>query len=270
MCQNGTRTKHTSGHEKRNGCSSTSVKDNLTWCGSLFPHKACPGHSLPTPGTRATDSVTINAAVLLVLAFAALTNKSRALVLTASEERGEAHFGEPCSWCPTSKVKHLAKPSATKGAFYTCELARRWCQGNADKPGSLGVLTNFPCSGAVKTGWPKYNAKKLYLGPLSSTCQMQIPAQGLHLSKATSKSTHAATCVEFLHTLPRRWCLNMIKEWQPWLPLFTSDRRRQSSKVPVEGSHSGSRRCSRGSGRRRQSRSRRWWSRTERALVQGA
>ena len=47
--QDGAWTKHTSGQMKRNSCSSTSVKDNLTWCGSLFLHKGCPDLSLPMP-----------------------------------------------------------------------------------------------------------------------------------------------------------------------------------------------------------------------------
>ena len=33
-----------------------------------------------------------------------------------SEERGDAHFGEPCSWWQTAEVKHLAKLGATRGA----------------------------------------------------------------------------------------------------------------------------------------------------------
>ena len=48
---------------------------------------------LPQQGKRATDSVTINAATLLVLALAAMTPKNTALVLVTSEERGGAHFG---------------------------------------------------------------------------------------------------------------------------------------------------------------------------------
>ena len=69
---------------------------------------------LPEQGKRATDSVTINAAALLVLAFAAMTQKNTALVLTTSEERGEGHFGEPCSWWQTAEVKHLAKLGANR------------------------------------------------------------------------------------------------------------------------------------------------------------
>ena len=119
---------------------------------------------LPQQGKRATDSVTINAAALLVLAFAAMTQKNTALVLTTSKERGEAHFGEPCSWWQTAEVKHIAN-LANRGALYMCELAHKWSQGNVVKPGSLGFMANFPCSEAVKTGWPRFNAK--HLGPLS-------------------------------------------------------------------------------------------------------
>ena len=70
---------------------------------------------LPQQGKRATNAVTIHAATLLVLAFAAMTQKGTALVLTTSEERGEAHFGEPCSWWQTAEVRYLAKLAATRG-----------------------------------------------------------------------------------------------------------------------------------------------------------
>ena len=207
---------------KRNRCSSTSVKDNLTWCGSLFLHKGSrllfanasgpsPQRSrmypygfpwLPQQGKRATDSVTINAAILLMLAFAAMTQKSTPLLLTTSEERGEAHFGEPCSWWQTVEVKILAKLGATKGALYTCELARRWSQVNIDKPGSLGFMTNIPCSGAVQTGWPRCNA---ITSTRLCTCQGQ------------RRNQHTQQHVQnFLHALPRlpeeRESLNMVKE----------------------------------------------------------
>ena len=171
---------------------------------------------LPQQGKRATDAVTIHAATLLVLAFAAMTQKGTALVLTTSEERGEAHFGEPCSWWQTAEVRYLAKLGATRGAFYTCELAHKWSQGAIDKPGSLGFMANFPCSEAVKTGWPQLSAQREYLGPLPQTCQCTHRHAALHQSRATSKSTHAAVCAEFLQALPRlpegKGSLNTMKE----------------------------------------------------------
>ena len=72
---------------------------------------------VPQQGKRATDSVThIQRHPWCWHAHLTVT----------SEERGDAHFGEPCSWWQTAEVKHLAKLGATRGAQHTCELAHRW------------------------------------------------------------------------------------------------------------------------------------------------
>ena len=125
-----------------------------------------------------------------------------------------------CRWFGRFDFQKLCKTHKFGVLCTSCEAPANQhvggSQGNVDKLGSVGVMTNFPCSGAVKTGWPKFNAKKVYLGPLSSTCQCKYQHKPLHLSKATSKSTHAAACAEFLHALPRlpeeKGCLNMVKE----------------------------------------------------------
>ena len=160
MYRDGTQLFPGGGIQMRSGCFSTSVKTNLTCCGSLpaqgmsrtllaNANGPSPQRSrrypygfpwLPQQGKGATDSVTINAAALLVLALAAVTQKNTALVLPTSEERGEAHFGEPCSWWQTAEVKHLAELGAIRGALYTCELAHKWSQGTVDKPGSMGFM----------------------------------------------------------------------------------------------------------------------------------
>ena len=77
-------------------------------------------------------------------------------------------------------------------------------------------MANFPCSEAVKTGWPQLSARREYLGPLPQTCQCTHRHAALHQSRTTSKSTHAAVCAEFLQALPRlpegKGSLNTTKE----------------------------------------------------------
>ena len=60
--------------------------------------------------------------MLLTLSFAAMTQTNTGLVLFAPEERGKAHFGEPCSWWQTEDVQHLAELGASRGAFFSTTL----------------------------------------------------------------------------------------------------------------------------------------------------
>ena len=126
---------------------------------------------LTRQGKRATDAVTVHAAVLFVLAFAAMTQKNTGMVLTTSEERGEAQRGEPCSWWQAAETKYLAKMGANRSAVFTCGLAQKWRQGRTTKPDPIGIMANFDCSGSLSTGWPKFTGpKKEYTGPLSKQC----------------------------------------------------------------------------------------------------
>ena len=63
---------------------------------------------LTQQGKRAAVAVTVTAATLFVLAFEAMTQKGTGMVLTTSEERGEAQRGEPRSWWQAAETKHLA------------------------------------------------------------------------------------------------------------------------------------------------------------------
>ena len=121
-------------------------------CGSPCQQKVWQGLSSPygfpwltQQGKRAAVAVTVNAAILFVLAFEAMTQKGTGMVLTTSEERGEAQRGEPRSWWQAAETKHLATMGATRSA-YTCGLAQRWRQGRTTSPGPMGIMTNFPCS----------------------------------------------------------------------------------------------------------------------------
>ena len=180
---------------------------------------------LPQQGKRATDAVTINAAILLVLAFAAMTQKNTA-VLTTSEEHDEVHFGEPCSWWQTAEVKHSAKLGATTGASCTCESARRWSQGNIDKPGSWNH-DKLPLLRSSATVWPMFNAKKECFGAVVTKIPMQIQAQGFAPVPSNNETNTRSSMCRIL-ALPRlpeeKGCFNVAK----------ADRRTQSSKVPVE------------------------------------
>ena len=57
---------------------------------------------------RVNDAVTTEIAFPPVLAFATVTQKNTLLVLFGSDERGKAHFGEPCSWWQTEDEGLLA------------------------------------------------------------------------------------------------------------------------------------------------------------------
>ena len=105
---------------------------------------------------RVNDAVTTESAFLLALALAAVTQNITGMVLFAAEERGKAHFGEPCSWWQTEDVRLLAHLGATRGAFYSCEIVKHWTSKSCLKPGSLGVMSNFSAQcKELKEGWPQ-------------------------------------------------------------------------------------------------------------------
>ena len=122
---------------------------------------------------RVNDAVTTETAFLLVLALATLTQNNTGLVMFASKERGEAHFGEPCWWWQTEDVRLFAELGASRGAFYSCELVKRWTNKSCVRPGCMGVMTNFRvhCQ-ELKEGWPQIsNPDRSYSGPLSNRCK---------------------------------------------------------------------------------------------------
>ena len=154
---------------------------------------------------RVNDAVTTEAAFLLALALAAVTQNNTGMVLFAAEERGKAHFGEPCSWWQTEDVRLLAHLGATRGAFYSCEIVKHWTGKSCLKPGSLGVMSNFSAQCTeLKEGWPQISGEdSKYSGPLSSSCNCGFRHQTLQTSKAQNFAVEAAVCAQFLKTFPR-------------------------------------------------------------------
>ena len=119
------------------------------------------------------DAVSIEAAFVLALALATLTQNNTALALLAAEERGKAFSGEPCSWWQTEEVRLLSELGATRSALYSCELVQKWTKQNRDKPGSMGIMTNFgvQCP-ELHEGWPQLSeTSPSYMGPLPVTGQ---------------------------------------------------------------------------------------------------
>ena len=166
---------------------------------------------------RVNDSITVDTAFLLTLSFAAMTQNNTGPVLFASEERGQAHFGEPCSWCQTEDVQHLAELGANRGALYSCELVHKWTEQRSVKAGSLGFMVDF-CAKAkeVKEGWPNIKSpEQTYEGPLSKHCGCGHSHQLLSLPKAKETNISPSVCAHFLQSLPRlpegRGQLNTLK-----------------------------------------------------------
>ena len=160
---------------------------------------------LPQQAKRVNDAVTTEAAFLLALALAAVTQNNTGMVFFAAEERGKAHFGEPCSWWQTEDVRLLAHLGATRGAFYSCEIVKHWTGKSCLKPGSLGVMSNFSAQCTeLKEGWPQISGEdSKYSGPLSSSCNCGFRHQTLYTSKAQNFAVEAAVCAQFLKTFPR-------------------------------------------------------------------
>ena len=186
----------------------------------LYPHGV---PWLAQQGKRAADAVTVNAAIVFVLAFAAMTQKGTGMVLTTSEERGDAHRGEPCSWWQAAETKHLATLGATRSAVYTCGLAQKWRLGKTTRPGPVGIMTNFDCSSSLLTGWPSFNDKKGYTGPLSKQCSCCHNHKAEKQERTKKTATHPVTRAEIMSALPRlpeghgelnrtsgRYCVNHI------------------------------------------------------------
>ena len=139
----------------------------------------------------------------MVYAFATMTRRSTGLLLFASEERGEAHFGEPCSWWQSSELQLMSSLGAHRGAFYTCEIAKRWGVSHLNKAGSLGVLSNFRLPVSCAAGWPRISESREYRGPLSAKCSCGAKQESIKSQKASSPAIHATVCAEFLTALHR-------------------------------------------------------------------
>ena len=154
---------------------------------------------------RVNDAVTTESAFLLALALAAVTQNNTGMVLFAAEERGKAHFGEPCSWWQTEDARLLAHLGATRGAFYSCELVKHRTSKSSLKPGALGVVSNFSAQcKELKEGWPQISGEeRKFSGPLSRSCNCGFRHQTLYTSKAQNFTVEAAVCAQFLKTFPR-------------------------------------------------------------------
>ena len=137
-------------------------------------------------------AVTIQAATCLVYAFATMTRRSRGLSLFASEERGDAHFGESCSWWQSSELQ----PMSRLGAHRVCVTRLR-------KAGSMGVLSNFRLPVSCAVGWPRLNEARKYMGPVSGKCSCGTQHESSKSQRASSPAIHATVCAEFLTALHR-------------------------------------------------------------------
>ena len=144
---------------------------------------------------RVNDAVTIEAAFMLALALATLTQNNTALALLVAEG-GKAFYGEPCSWWQTEEVRLMSEVGATRSALSSCELVKKWTKQNRDKPGSMGIMTNFcvQCP-ELHEGWPQLSEAPLsHVGPLPVMCKLT--------SLVTARPQ--ATAVEPLAPIPRR------------------------------------------------------------------
>ena len=140
---------------------------------------------------RVNESVTVDTAVLLVLSFAAMTQNNTGLVLFASEERGKAHFVEPCSWWQTEDVQHLAELGANRGAFHTCERVQNWTKQRCDKAISFGFMANGRTKATeVKEGCTNLGPEQTYLGPLCKHLSAALISHSVCRNQEKQTSAH--------------------------------------------------------------------------------
>ena len=100
----------------------------------------------------------------------------------------------------------MSKLGAHRGAFYTCEIAKKWGVTQLSKAGSMGVLSNFHLPVSCAAGWSRINESREYEGPLSAKCSCGTQHESIKSQKASSPAIHATVCAEFLtalHKLPR-------------------------------------------------------------------
>ena len=152
---------------------------------------------------RAVDAITIQAATLMVYAFATMTQRRTGLLLFASEECGEAHFGEPCSWWQSAELQLMSNLGIHRGAFYTCEIAKKWRVTHLSKAGSMGVLSNFRLPVSCAVGWPRISESREFEGPLSAKCSCGTQHDSIKSQKVSSPAIHATVCAEFMSALHR-------------------------------------------------------------------
>ena len=131
---------------------------------------------------------------LLVHAFA--TNLHRALLFAAKRTwESRAPGGN------SSELQLMSRLGAHREAFYTCEIAKKWCGTQLNKAGSMGVLSSFhlppvSCAGV----WPRLNEARKCVGPVRAKCSCGTQ----HTSqRASSPAIHATVCAEFLTALHR-------------------------------------------------------------------
>ena len=62
----------------------------------------------------------------------------------------------------------MSEFGATRSALYSCELVQKWSKQCRDKPGSIGLMTNFDALCAeLHEGWPLLSETSLsFVGPL--------------------------------------------------------------------------------------------------------
>ena len=164
---------------------------------------------------RVNDAVTIEAAFLFALALATLTQNNTAQVLFAAEERGKTFYGEPCSWWQTEEVRIMSELGATRSALYSCELVQKWTKQSRDKPGSIGLMTNFDAHCAERhEGWPQLSETALsYVGPFPDECKCGCKHTSLETARTQATAVEPSICAHLLQSLPRlpeeRESLNM-------------------------------------------------------------
>ena len=153
---------------------------------------------------------------MLALVLATLTHNNTALALLAAEGRGKSFYGEPSSWWQTEEVRLMSELGATRSALCSYEPVQKWTKQNRDKPGSMGIMTNFcvQCP-ELHEGWPQLSEASLSsnVGPLPVMCKCGCKHTSLITARPLATAVEPSICAHLLQSLPRlpeeRGSLNM-------------------------------------------------------------
>ena len=147
------------------------------------------------------------------MAFAAVTQKNTGMVLTTSEERGEANAVSHAHGGKQPKPSTLQR-WVQPGSQYTCGLAEKWKQGHTTRQGPMGIMTHFPCSYSLLLGRPRFSGtKKEHTGPLSKQCSCGKD----HRNRNTrANKENSNTCSDTCTTSRRKWRTEQNKGVWQW------------------------------------------------------
>ena len=158
---------------------------------------------LTAQSKRAVDEITIQAATLNGVCLRDNDSAQyRALALCVRGARRSALRRDVLLVAIIRGATHV-QLGAHRGAFYTCEIAKRWGVSHLNKAGSLGVLSNFRLPVSCAAGWPRISESREYRGPLSAKCSCGAQQESIKSQKASSPAIHATVCAEFLTALHR-------------------------------------------------------------------